>query len=68
MTKRVAIIRLDRAGTPISKIIKHLKVPKSTIYDVVRGTKSLATPKIVPKVDSLAHVVRKVTSKLFETG
>ena len=36
MTKRDAIIGLNRAGTPISKIIKQLKVPKFTVYDAVR--------------------------------
>ena len=32
MTKRDASIGLYRAGTPISKIIKQLIVPKSTVY------------------------------------
>ena len=31
------------------------------------STKILATPKIVPKADALAHVVRKAISKLFES-
>ena len=49
MTKRVAIIRLDRAGTPISKIIKQLKVPTSTVYDSVRRYKELENTKDRPK-------------------
>ena len=41
MTKHDAIIGIYGAGTPISKIIKQLKVPKSTVYDVVRRYKEL---------------------------
>ena len=35
MTKCEAIIELYHAGTSISKIIKQLKVPKSTVHDEV---------------------------------
>lgn len=49
MTKRDAIIGLYRAGTPISKIIKQLKVPKSTVYDAVRRYKELGNTKDRPK-------------------
>ena len=35
MTKREAIIELYRAVTSISKIIKQLKIPKSTVYVAV---------------------------------
>ena len=49
MTKRDAIIELYRAGTIISKIIKQLKVPKSTVYDAVRRYKELGNTKDRPK-------------------
>ena len=49
MTKRDAILGLYRAGTPISKIIKQLKVPKSTVYDAVRRYKELGNTKDRPK-------------------
>ena len=45
MTKRNAIIELYRAGTTTSKIIKQLKVPKSTVYDVVRRYTELGNTK-----------------------
>ena len=37
MTKRDAILELYRAGTPISKIIKQLELPKSTVYGGYRS-------------------------------
>ena len=49
MTKRDVILGLYRAGTPISKIIKQLKVPKSTVYDAVRRYKELGNTKDRPK-------------------
>ena len=49
MTKRDAIIGLYRAGTPVLKIIKQLKVPKSTVYDVVRRYKKLGNTKDCPE-------------------
>ena len=48
MTKRDAIVGLYRTGMTISKIIKQLKVPKSTVYDVVRY-KELGNTKDCPK-------------------
>ena len=62
MTKRNAIIGLYRARTPISKIIKQLKVPKSTVYDGARRNKKLGNTK------ALALVVRKSASKPLERG
>ena len=57
MTKRDAIIGLYRAGTPVLKIIKQLKVPKSTVYDVVRRCKELDNTKDYPESGrALAHV------------
>ena len=50
MTKRDAIIRLYRTGSPISKIIKHPKVPKSTVYNTVRRYKELGNTKDRPKI------------------
>ena len=49
MSKRDAIIELYRAGTPIPKIIKQLKVPKSTIYDAVKRYQDLGNTKDHPK-------------------
>ena len=49
MTKRDAIIGLYRAGTPISKITKQLKVLKSTVYDAVKRYKELGNTKYCPK-------------------
>ena len=49
MAKRDAIIGLYHAGTPISKIIKQLKVPKFTVYDAVRRYKELGFTKDRPK-------------------
>ena len=49
MTKRDAIIGLYRAGTPISKIIKQLKLPKSTAYDAVRRYNELGNTKVYPE-------------------
>ena len=49
MTKRDANIGLYCAGTPVSKIIKKLKVPKSTVYDMVRRYKDLGNTKDRPK-------------------
>ena len=49
MTKHDAINRLYRVGTPISNIIKHLKVPKSTVYGAVRRYKELDNTKDCPK-------------------
>ena len=49
MTKPDATIGLYRAGTPISEIIKHLKVPKSTVNDVVRRYKELGNTKNCPE-------------------
>ena len=45
MNKSDAINELYRAGTPISKIIKQLKVPKFTVYDAVRRYKELGYTK-----------------------
>ena len=45
MTKREAIIEFYRAGKSISKIIKQLKVPKSTVYDAVSRYKELSNTK-----------------------
>ena len=45
MTKCEAIIELYRLGTSISKIIKQLKVPKSTVYDAVSRYKELGNTK-----------------------
>ena len=50
MTKRDAIIGLYRAGTPISKIIKQLKVPKYTVYDAVSRYKELGNTNKCPKI------------------
>ena len=66
MTKRDAIMM--STSKTISNIIKQLKVPKSTAYDVVMRYKSLVTQKIVPKANAFAHVVRKATFKPFERG
>ena len=49
MSKRDAIIELYRAGTPIPKIIKQLKVPKSTVYDAVKRYQDLGNTKDRPK-------------------
>ena len=49
MTKHGAKIELCHTGTSISKIIKQLKVPKSTIYDVVSRYKELGNTKDHPK-------------------
>ena len=49
MNKRDAIIELHRAGTPISKIIKQLKVPKSAVYYAVRRYKDLGNTNDRPK-------------------
>ena len=68
MTKRDAIIGLYCAGTPISKIKKQLKIPKSTVYDAVRRYKELAIQKIVPKADVPTHAIQKATSKPFKRG
>ena len=70
MTKRDAIIELYREGTPISKIIKYqnLKYQNPQFMMRLGGTKSSATPKIVPKVNALAHAVGKAIPKPFETG
>ena len=48
MTKRDAIIGLNRAGTPISKIIKQLKY-QNPFYDVVRRYKELGNNKDCPQ-------------------
>ena len=45
ITKLDAIIGLYSAGTAISKIIKQLKVSKSTVYDAVRRYKELGNTK-----------------------
>ena len=49
MTKRDNIIELYRASDPILKIIKQVKVPKSTVYDVVRRYKELGNTKDCPE-------------------
>ena len=49
MIKREAIIELYHVGTSISKIIKQLKVSKSTVYDVVSRYKKLGNTKDRPK-------------------
>ena len=49
MTKRDDIIGLYCAETPISTIIKQLKVPKYTVYDAVRKYKELGNTKDRPK-------------------
>ena len=49
MTKCDVIIELDRARKSISKIIKQLKVPKSTVYGVVRRYKELGNTKNCPE-------------------
>ena len=49
MTKCEAIIELYHAGTSISKIIKQLKVPKSTVYDAISRYKELGNTKDCPK-------------------
>ena len=49
MTKRNSIIGLYRAGTLILKIIKQLKVPKSTVCDAVRRYKEFSNTKDRPK-------------------
>ena len=49
MTKRDAIIGFHRAWTPILKIIKQLKLLKSTASDVVRRYKKLGKSKDRPK-------------------
>ena len=41
MSKRHAIIELHRTGVSDSMIIKQLKVPKSTVYDIVARFKEL---------------------------
>ena len=63
MTNRDAIIGLKRVGTPISKIIKRLKVPKSIVYDAMRRYKEFGNTNDRPKSGHLAHVVRKTTSR-----
>ena len=49
MTKRDAIIWLYREGKPISKIIKQLKVSKSTVYDAAKRYIELDNTKDSPK-------------------
>ena len=49
MTKHDVIIELYRVGAQISKIIKQLKVPKSTVYDAVKTHKDLSNTKYLPK-------------------
>ena len=49
MTNHDAIIGFYRAETPISKIIKQLKLPKSTVYDIVRRYEELSNTKDSPK-------------------
>ena len=49
MSKRDAIIELYCVGMPIPKIIKQLKVPKSTIYDAVKRYQDLGNTKDRPK-------------------
>ena len=50
MTKRDAIILLYCSGMSISKLIKQLKVPNSTVYDALRRYKELSNTKDGPKI------------------
>ena len=49
MRKREAIIQLHCAGRTNSKIIKLLKVAKSTMYHVVNRVKKLSTSEDCPR-------------------
>ena len=66
MSKRDAIIELYRTGTPIPKIIKQLKVPKSTVYDAVKRYQDLGNTKDCPK--SGRPLIPKPTSRPFGRG
>ena len=62
MAKRDAIIEFYRK----SKIIKQLKLPKSTVYDTVRSYKKLGNIKDCPKSDKTK--LQKTKPKLFKRG
>ena len=70
MTKCDAIIGLHRAGTPISKIIKQLKVPKTAVYDAMRRYKELGDTKGHPKSGcprscrTKSNIMRKIDFKI----
>ena len=49
MIKSYATIELYYPGAPISKIIKQLKVPNSTVYDALKRYKELSNTKDRPK-------------------
>ena len=65
MIKRDAIIRFYRTGTPISKKIKQLKVPKSSVYDMVRY-KELRNTKDRPKTKNPHSCCTKNNTKAVQ--
>ena len=66
LTKRDAIIGLYRTGTPTSKLIKQLKIPKSTVYDVVMRYKELSNIKDRPKRGCPCSFPTKSSSKAVQ--
>ena len=68
MDKRAAIIGLYYTGTPMSTIIKQLKVPKSTFYDVVKKYKELGNTKDCPESGRLCSCRTTSNNKQFGRG
>ena len=64
MTKRDTIIELFHAGAPISKIIKQLKIPVSTVYDAMKGYSELRNTKDRPKSGRLRSYRTKSNIKI----
>ena len=68
MNKRAAIIGLYHTGTPISTIIKQLKVPKFTFYYVVKKYKELGNTKDCPESERLCSCRTTNNNKQFGRG